>query len=252
MSKKNRSSRNSGLETIHLEDGTVLEQFRAFTKNDDSPENIVRFLGVKNAELMIVTGVHDGVVPDELEKELAEFWEYFSGTGLEEKTRAARLKNWPNDAFTIRLAYSFAFEREVATRKAFLDNIAPQIKKEAQALMETIWEIRKNRTLTFAYDEMGACLYLHHRIARDDLDYLKDLLLEHCARLIILGGGLTVMTEDRNGVNEIFGIAANGTLHVWKPISRYQMLYAHTHMPDGTECEPEKDVVYTEIGRKIF
>ena len=51
---------------------------------------------------------------------------------------------------------------------------------------------------------------------------------------------------NRKGKVEIFGIGADGGK--WKPITREEMIDAHTLMPDGTRIEREKGVIYTEIG----
>ena len=51
---------------------------------------------------------------------------------------------------------------------------------------------------------------------------------------------------NRKGKVEIFGIGAGGGK--WKPITREEMIDAHTLMPDGTRIEREKGVIYTEIG----
>lgn len=257
MSKNNKKKINHDnkvnrfFQKINANKYTILEQFRLFLDETPSVQDIVGFLAVQNARLIPFLGNHGEKLTPEMADEVYEFYDYFMDN-YDDLTIEARLSNWENDALILRVGADleeFFMEQE---EQAFLDSLTDKQKQEAKTLADTIMAIRKDKLVTFNTMEESWQMYIPAVLSKTELNDCKYELYGCCAEVICEFGAITVRTADRNGRRSIFGIRVLAPYQVWSPISKEDMLDAHTLAPDGTRLAPEEGLTYTEIMRERF
>lgn len=230
---------------------SILEQFQMFLKETPAARDIVGFLSVQNARLLshMVGGVEN--LPEEVVKEVYEFFLYFMDN-FDDLTYEARLENWLDDALILRVGMLIDEQLAEMEDEQFLNSLTDKQKAEAQTLADTIIEIRKNRHISFAAGSDMWVFDIPKTIRKDELNSYKKELYIMCAEIVDAFGAMTVRTSEPGKNDEIFGIRVLYPFQVWSPISKKEMLDAHTLAPDGTRIAPEEGTVYTEIMREKF
>lgn len=230
---------------------SILEQFQLFLKETPTARDIVGFLSVQNARLLthMVGGVEN--LPEEKAKEVYEFFLYFM-KNFNEITYEARFENWSDDALILRVGMIIDDEIAKMEEEQFLNSLTDKQKLEAQTLADTIMAIRKNRHISCITPEDMWSINIPKTIRRNELESYKRDLYIACAEIVEAFGAMTVRLSEPEKNDEIFGIRVIYPFQVWSPISKEEMLDAHTLAPDGIRIAPEEGVVYTEIMRERF
>ena len=229
--------------------GTILQQFHEFLQENRKKSDIITFLSVISSRLS--QNINNMTV--ELEYEVLEFTNYFMNE-FYDLLYDEIMKKWGQDPFVIRLATAILHERYISERRLFIQNTPDLIRKEADTLFQTLFNIREDRIFSFYFgdegDETEGMLELPKKIPKDKLQNAKDELLFICIILIKKNGFMSVhlLKDDHE---EVFGIKTvlNG---MWIPVGKDEMKKIYLTTPEGFELEPENNVVYTEIKREIF
>ena len=226
---------------------TILQQFEMFLEEKPTVDDVIGFLSVQNALLIGETSF--GELTEERILEIYEFFVYFM-ENFDELTVEARMRNWPDDAYILRLGEEIFKQKE----KEFLDNLTDKQRHEVQTLADTIMNIRKDRILIFSildetWKEHAWNFFIPKTLKKNELKECKQELFILCANVICNYGSIVIRTMDKD-VNEIFGIRVIHPIQVWSPISKEEMLDAHTLAPNGVRLAPEEGLVYTEIMRE--
>lgn len=229
---------------ITLKGNTIIEEFENYMKDHHKVSDIINFLSIKNAQLMIMT--NKGLT-EKQEDDILDFTVYFA-ENYEEITRDARYNNWGDEPFIFRLAENIINNREMAELESCLNDCNDFERHEIETLTETLFAIRKHRILTINAGDMVYQLEIPKTVYYKDLKQMKHELLLYCVQVIKNHGTIVVRLVDTKDHIQIFGIRTIG--NIWSPISKEEMLDAQTLLPNGTRLEPEDNIEYTEIIRE--
>ena len=247
MSKK----RNNNMTVLDIPDkGTILEQFETFIEKHKKKSDIIYFLSIMNARSLL----WGNNIPENMVQEIIEFTAYF-----EENFYAfvyeEVMENWGDDPRILQIG-DYLIEQEY---KKFADerikNADTKIKKEAQTLADTLYQIREYRIISYVFvsndgDMEQYGLEIPKTVYKMELEDMRKDLLIACLDVIEGNGAMTVRLR-KTDHDEIFGIRVLPN-RMWIPVDKDSMKKAHLTGPDGIEFEPEDNVVYTEIQREIF
>lgn len=225
---------------------TMKEKYEVIVSGNYTTEKVIQFIAQQNAYLLALCG-RKIPIPPEIRQEVMEFVRYFDET-CSDKMQQALWDYYGRMPFIFTVADRFMWEDMICSERKCLSALNNRDKNVAKSLMKRLWNIRRDRIITFVCDDESSIrMEIAHSVPADMLDDVRAHLLYWCAKIIhSTAGSLCVRTIDRKGKVEIFGIGAGGGK--WKPITREEMIDAHTLMPDGTRIEREKGVIYTEIG----
>lgn len=252
MSKKRNKPQNTNnkvnvfFDKINGKKLTILQQFEMFLKEKPTVNDIIDFLSIQNALLIGETSF--GKMTEKRILEIYEFFVYFM-ENFDELTLEARMRNWPDDAYILRLGEEINEQILEQEEKEFLDSLTDKQRHEAQTLADTIMDIRKDRILTCRIMDDAWEFFIPRTLRKNELEVCKQELFLMCADIICNYGSVIVRTMDKN-TNEIFGIRVIHPIQVWSPISKEEMLDAHTLAPNGIRLAPEEGLIYTEIMRE--
>lgn len=225
---------------------TILAQFQLLLKEEPTVSDIVDFLAVQNARLMALS---TEPLSEDMASQILEFADYFFEY-YDDLTYEARMDNWPNDAYILRLAASIMDEITKQKEQKLIESLTEAERHEAETLLDTIMDIRKNKTITCVTGgDFSYKFIIPATMRKDELQECREDFFSLCALMIKAGGSMIVRTEDKHRKREIFGIRVLDFLHIWSPISKEELFDAHTLAPDGNRLSPEEGLVYTEIVR---
>lgn len=223
---------------------TILENFENLLEESKKTDDIISFISVMNAKILVQ--IRDNDVPEKLRNEILEFYYYFI-KNYEQKTRKVRINNWPNDALILRMGATFAREDYLASVKEEIEKFSSDVRREAESLLDTIFNIRKDKIISIVYsDGKTDVLQIPRTIPREELDNSKTEVLFFLGSLVDVGGSATVRLLDKNG-SGVFGVLCKDKK--WSPVSKFNTEWAHTHDANGNPLPPEKGTTYTEISR---
>ena len=248
--KNNTKKSNQNIQTqmvpIELKGNTILEEFQNYFEKHKKVSDIIRFLSVKNAQLIGLVGTNN--VTKEMENQVLEFYKYFT-KNFDEVTAEARYENWPNDAYILRAGESLYFQALEQEHKEFLRNVSDEVKDEAKDLRDVLIDIRKHKILTVCTkDDKFVRGQFPKTITKRYLNNAKNEMLYLCAYMLENYGSMIVRIINEDETAEIFGLRTDKNKH-WQPLSKEQTYDCYTLSPSGDYIEPEEGVTFTEIKR---
>lgn len=247
------------------ENKPVIERFREYIRNNNSAGDIVDFIHMESARLMsqMSTVVEETArFIGEKAEEYSTFYGYFMDNYYN-ATCEAIAREWENEDNGPFL-FDFCQECEVflenqATDKIY-NNMPNSIQKEVDSLLKTLFSINKKRRLTFMFPDAGIVTDWDIRadLSEEDAIFDKREVFNRCVMIIANSGMVYVRTFESDDDNyeitqphEIFAIAVTPS-GMWRPVSKKDLLSAHTITPEGIKLRPEENATYTEICREIF
>ena len=244
MSKKHRG---------HVKENTkdtFIKKFSSFAGVPIDTRKLIQALGIINAECIALYGIADGDVqniPEQKQDDILDFATYFI-ENFGDITESERLANWgEQDAFVLRLASEILSVREEAVYHNIYKDMSKDLRQEVDSLTDHIFNIRKDRVVSFSWGNGSAQLYLDRAIPRDMLHSVKDHLKSYVTAIIDGHGGVVVREYKKDFYHNtcfLYGFKVN-PFGVWDALSAEEMKACHTTGPNGEKLPLEKGVEYT-------
>ncbi|WP_368191401.1 hypothetical protein [Blautia sp. 1033sp1_1033st1_G9_1033SCRN_220408] len=127
-----------------------------------------------------------------------------------------------------------------------LNTASENIKLEAFSLAEKLLSIKKDKILN-CFNANGYSTYKlpDSKISVEGRKYLQAV----CAEMLSCDGVIVVRVFGKKGeANQLFSVRSDGKGH-WIPVPKKVTKESHCTAPDGSQLEPEKGLVYTEISK---
>lgn len=250
---KHKKKQSMTIQIPLLKNPSIVTEFQEYLqKYGNKKSTILDFLDYKDTYLYSLLGM-DGN-PDTFDRKvkegIVEFYDFFMAK-YDAITWQDRQEMFGTDSLVLMLGAYFDEQFLYEKQKAELEMVSEDILEEAKSLAESIWNLRADRTITFALadghgHEISDRLFLEKYIPKEYLDMHFTFLLYDCVAMLLSFGSAVIRLTYKNKNTEIFGVYTDA-YNCWQPVSAKAMEDAHTLCPDGTRLEPEDGVDYIAI-----
>ena len=233
--------------TIVMGEGTILEQFKTFFKENKSIEDIMAFLEIKSTELYDVDDYTS--IPEDVQDELIEFYEYFMEE-FNNPTLFDRLEYFgEDDALVLQLGEYFIEERITKEQEEYINSCPDIVVSEAEKLVDTIFDINKNLSISIVSDLVVNIFEKDAEVPVKVIEFQKRDFLFYCCQMIEDQGIMIVAINEADNSTKYFSINTFSN-KIWYPVSAMDTEKYLTTTKSGEVIKRGENVRYVEIERE--
>lgn len=237
-----RKRTNEKIRHYDFKGKTLIEKFCSVVKEGETTvSDIIGILSVFNAQYL--SKAQSGFSAAEKE-DVMDFYDFYM-ENFYDLTIDQMEDNWGDLPYILRLGGMFIDEENRDFLNSLIENITEKEKQEAKALAETLTQIRKDKLISVSTPSIQTQYTMYKTIPKDFFRKAKEELYRLCCVMIHERGAMTIRAfNDKTQMQEIFGIQTI-PIGIWRPISKEEMINAHTLAPNGMRLAPEPGVEYT-------
>lgn len=167
---------------------------------------------------------------------------------FEKQTRNARMKNWGQEPYLLRLTLNL-YEEDQQKLRELGESLSDDIKHEIRILKEKLTEIPREKLISCVSNHGTSTYNFPAVITEKEQESFDNCFMKIYYETFTCQGAMTVrIIGEKQEKNLVFGIAF-GNDGTWKPISKEEMEDAHCTDSHGERIPPEPNTIYTEIER---